>query len=117
MVFKPSELTPLTAEETVTLWQQAGLPQGVLNLVQGGRDTGAALAASPEIDGLLFTGSAGTGYHLHRQWAGQPDKMLALEMGGNNALIVDEATDIERGGQPDDSVGVYLRRSALHLRS
>ncbi|WP_192457805.1 succinylglutamate-semialdehyde dehydrogenase [Musicola keenii] len=95
VVFKPSELTPLTAEETVKLWQQAGLPQGVLNLVQGGRETGAALAASPEIDGLLFTGSAGTGYHLHRQWAGQPDKMLALEMGGNNALIIDEATDID----------------------
>ncbi|UJD80753.1 succinylglutamate-semialdehyde dehydrogenase [Serratia rubidaea] len=90
VVFKPSELTPLTAEVTLRLWQQAGLPDGVINLVQGGRETGEALAANPQIDGLLFTGSAGTGYQLHRQLAGQPEKILALEMGGNNALIVEE---------------------------
>ncbi|MCM2446920.1 succinylglutamate-semialdehyde dehydrogenase [Rahnella sp. CG8] len=95
VVFKPSELTPFTAEETVRLWQQAGLPDGVLNLVQGGRGTGETLAASPAIDGLLFTGSAGTGYQLHRQLAGQPEKILALEMGGNNALIIDEVTDLD----------------------
>ncbi|HGM6863363.1 TPA: succinylglutamate-semialdehyde dehydrogenase, partial [Serratia rubidaea] len=79
-----------TAEVTLRLWQQAGLPDGVINLVQGGRETGEALAANPQIDGLLFTGSAGTGYQLHRQLAGQPEKILALEMGGNNALIVEE---------------------------
>ena len=44
LVFKPSELTPWTAEETVKLWQEAGLPAGVLNLVQGGRSTGEALS-------------------------------------------------------------------------
>ncbi|MGX1956812.1 succinylglutamate-semialdehyde dehydrogenase [Serratia proteamaculans] len=93
VVFKPSELTPQTAEETLKLWQQAGLPAGVINMVQGGRETGEALAASTDIDGLLFTGSAGTGYHLHRQLAGQPEKILALEMGGNNALIVDQIED------------------------
>lgn len=95
VVFKPSELTPQTAEETLTLWQQAGLPAGVINMVQGGRETGEALAASTDIDGLLFTGSAGTGYHLHRQLAGQPEKILALEMGGNNALIVDQIEDCD----------------------
>ncbi|MEG1489214.1 succinylglutamate-semialdehyde dehydrogenase [Acinetobacter sp.] len=95
VVFKPSELTPWTAEETVKLWQEAGLPAGVLNLVQGGRSTGEALAQSSEIDGLLFTGSANTGYHLHQQLAGAPEKILALEMGGNNALIIDEITDID----------------------
>jgi succinylglutamic semialdehyde dehydrogenase len=95
IVFKPSELTPWTAEETVKLWQEAGLPAGVLNLVQGGRSTGEALAQSHEIDGLLFTGSANTGYHLHKQLAGAPEKILALEMGGNNALIIDEITDID----------------------
>ena len=73
VVFKPSELTPWTAEETVKLWQAAGLPDGVLNLVQGGRSTGEALAQSSEIDGLLFTGSANTGYHLHQQLAGAPE--------------------------------------------
>jgi succinylglutamic semialdehyde dehydrogenase len=95
LVFKPSELTPATAEATLKLWQQAGLPAGVLNLVQGGRSTGEALAASPQLDGLLFTGSAGTGYQLHRQLAGQPEKILALEMGGNNALIVEPVADID----------------------
>ncbi len=45
--------------------------------------------------GLLFTGSANTGYHLHKQLAGAPEKILALEMGGNNALIIDEITDID----------------------
>ena len=95
VVFKPSELTPWTAEETVKLWQAAGLPDGVLNLVQGGRSTGEALAQSSEIDGLLFTGSANTGYYLHQELAGAPEKILGFEMGGNNALIIDEITDID----------------------
>jgi len=72
VVFKPRELTPLIAEEVLKLWQQAGLPNGVLNLVEGVQETGKALAASADIDGLLFTGSPGIGYHLHRQLAGQP---------------------------------------------
>ncbi|MDW8847364.1 succinylglutamate-semialdehyde dehydrogenase [Erwinia sp. MMLR14_017] len=95
LVFKPSELTPGIAEKTARLWQSAGLPDGVLNMVQGGRETGQALANEPQIDGLLFTGSAATGYQLHAQFAGRPDKMLALEMGGNNALIVEDPADID----------------------
>lgn len=88
VVFKPSELTPKVAEESMKLWQQAGLPDGVINLVQGARATGEALAGSAGIDGLLFTGSANTGHILHRQFAGQPGKMLALEMGGNNPMVI-----------------------------
>ncbi|MGO1296072.1 MAG: succinylglutamate-semialdehyde dehydrogenase [Vibrio sp.] len=88
IVFKPSEQTPLCGELMVQLWQQAGLPDGVINLVQGAKETGIALAQSQGIDGLLFTGSAQTGQLLHRQFAGQPGKMLALEMGGNNPLVV-----------------------------
>lgn len=79
----------------VKLWQQAGLPAGVLNLVQGGRETGEALSGQADIDGLLFTGSSTTGFHLHRQLAGQPQKILALEMGGNNPLIVDDPRDVD----------------------
>ncbi|CAM3849893.1 succinylglutamate-semialdehyde dehydrogenase [Vibrio aquimaris] len=90
VVFKPSEQTPLTGEFAMKLWQQAGLPAGVINLVQGAKETGVALAESKGIDGVLFTGSANTGHILHRQFAGQPDKMLALEMGGNNPMVISE---------------------------
>ena len=95
VLFKPSEHTPKVAELTARYWQQAGLPDGVLNLLQGGRDTGEALAADPGIDGLLFTGSSRTGNQLHSQFGGRPDKILALEMGGNNPLIVEPVEDLE----------------------
>ena len=95
LVFKPSEYAPQTAIMTVQLWQQAGLPNGVLNLINGGRDTGAALSRNPILDGVLFTGSYQVGAILHRQFAGQPGKMLALEMGGNNALVVWHVTNLD----------------------
>ncbi|MDC8832105.1 succinylglutamate-semialdehyde dehydrogenase [Alteromonas gilva] len=93
VVFKPSDLTPAVAQKTVELWQQAGIPDGVLNLVQGEVDTGKALAAHPHIDGLFFTGSSRTGKLLHEQFAGHPGKILALEMGGNNPLVVTDVAD------------------------
>ncbi|MDN3608858.1 succinylglutamate-semialdehyde dehydrogenase [Vibrio ostreicida] len=89
-VFKPSEQTPLTGEFVMKLWQQAGLPAGVINLVQGAKETGVALASSKGLDGVLFTGSANTGHLLHRQFAGQPGTMLALEMGGNNPMVISQ---------------------------
>ena len=95
VVFKPSELTPKVAELTVQCWIEAGLPAGVLNLLQGARDTGVALAAHAGIDGLFFTGSSNTGNLLHKQFAGRPDKILALEMGGNNPLVVEEVGDLD----------------------
>jgi succinylglutamic semialdehyde dehydrogenase len=94
VVFKPSDLTPMVAQKTLELWQQAGLPAGVLNLVQGEVETGKALAAHTGIDGLFFTGSSRTGKILHEQFAGHPGKILALEMGGNNPLIVKDAADV-----------------------
>ncbi|MFT4807152.1 MAG: succinylglutamic semialdehyde dehydrogenase [Paraglaciecola sp.] len=95
IVFKPSDLTPLVAEKTLELWQQAGLPAGVLNMVQGEIETGKALACHNGLDGLFFTGSSRTGRLLHEQFAGHPGKILALEMGGNNPLIVKDAADIK----------------------
>jgi succinylglutamic semialdehyde dehydrogenase len=94
IVFKPSEQTPMVAEWTVKQWHAAGLPRGVLNLVQGERDTGMALAAA-KIDGLLFTGSSATGKAIHAQLAGRPEIVLALEMGGNNPLIVSETSNLQ----------------------
>jgi len=95
IVFKPSELTPRVAQEMLKLWEQAGLPNGVINLVQGEVETGKALASHKLIDGLFFTGSSTTGHLLHEQFAGQPGKILALEMGGNNPLVVKDASDID----------------------
>lgn len=94
LVFKPSEYAPRTAVRTVQLWEQAGLPKGVLNLVNGGRATGVALGQA-DVDGILFTGSSQTGAALHRQFGGQPGKMLALEMGGNNPLVVWDVNNID----------------------
>ncbi len=94
VVFKPSELTPQVAEIMGACWAEAGLPDGVLNIVQGGRETGAALLET-QIDGLLFTGSAATGTFFHKQFAGRPEVILALEMGGNNPLIIQEPVDID----------------------
>ncbi|WP_269531896.1 succinylglutamate-semialdehyde dehydrogenase [Chitinimonas sp. BJYL2] len=95
VVFKPSELAPMVAHKTVELWEKAGLPKGVISLVQGAKDTGVALAGHAGIDGLFFTGSSNTGHYLHKQFAGQPEKILALEMGGNNPLIVQDVADID----------------------
>jgi succinylglutamic semialdehyde dehydrogenase len=93
VLFKPSELAPGVAEETVKLWQEAGLPAGVLSLLQGERATGEALAGHGGIDGLYFTGSARTGHILARQFAETPQRILALEMGGNNPLVVGEVAN------------------------
>ena len=95
VVFKPSELAPASAEATVKIWELAGLPPGVLNLLQGGRDTGVALAGHADLDGLFFTGSSLTGQHLSQQFASQPQKILALEMGGNNPLVVGEYESLD----------------------
>lgn len=93
-VFKPSELAPSVAALMADAFTAAGLPPGCLNIVQGGRSTGAALLEA-DINGLLFTGSAQTGVFFHRHFAGRPDVILALEMGGNNPLIVWDPADIE----------------------
>lgn len=93
VVFKPSELAPLVAEKMMECWEQAGLPEGVINLVQGERDTGKVLSSHPELDGLFFTGSSTTGKILNQQFADAPHKILALELGGNNPLVVHEVED------------------------
>lgn len=94
VVFKPSEKTPAVGEFLVRQFHEAGVPEDVLRCVQGGPDVGKALAAHAGIDGLLFTGSARAGLALHRQFADAPHKILALEMGGNNPLVVWDAKDI-----------------------
>ena len=93
VVFKPSEKTPAVGAYLVRLLHEAGVPEAVVRCVQGGPEQGKALAAHPGIDGLLFTGSARAGLALHRQFAEAPQKMLALELGGNTPLVVWDAAD------------------------
>ena len=95
VVFKPSEKTPATGEFLVDCFHEAKIPHGVVRLLIGGPDQGRALAGHPGIDGLLFTGSARAGMSLHRQFAETPQKILALELGGNNPLVVWSAKDID----------------------
>ncbi|MET3665863.1 succinylglutamate-semialdehyde dehydrogenase [Caulobacter sp. 1776] len=94
VVFKPSEETPLAGQLMVEALEAAGVPAGVINLIQGGREVGQALI-NQEIDGLLFTGSAAAGTFFRRHFADRPDVILALELGGNNPLVVWDAKDAE----------------------
>ena len=94
VVFKPSEKTPASGALLVRCFHEAGVPEGVLRLLIGGPDEGRALAAEEGIDGLLFTGSARGGQALHRQFAEMPHKILALELGGNNPLVIWQSKDV-----------------------
>ncbi|MCL6250640.1 succinylglutamate-semialdehyde dehydrogenase [Altererythrobacter sp. KTW20L] len=88
VILKPSEKTPATGEMLVNLLNRAGLPEGVVQLLIGGPDEGKAIVAHPGIDGVLFTGSAQVGIAINRKLATEPGKIVALEMGGNNPLVV-----------------------------
>jgi succinylglutamic semialdehyde dehydrogenase len=95
VVFKPSEKTPASGAMLVECFHAAGIPEGAIRLLIGGPEQGRALAAEPGIDGLLFTGSVRAGMALHKQFADMPHKILALELGGNNPLVVWHAKDVE----------------------
>ena len=93
VIFKPSEQTPEVAEFTVRLWEHAGIPAGVVNLVQGARGPAEQLVAHDGVDGVLFTGGVLAGRAIHRALGGKPEKIVALELGGNNPLVVWDAGD------------------------
>jgi succinylglutamic semialdehyde dehydrogenase len=95
VVFKPSELGPACGERLVALFREAGIPDGVIELVHGGADTGRALATQEDVDGVLFTGSWAAGRALKEATLDQPDKILALEMGGKNAVVVLADADLD----------------------
>ncbi len=94
-VFKPSELAPACGARLAALLREAGLPEGVLEIVQGGAETGRTLATHPGVDGVLFTGSYAVGRALREATLDQPGKLLALEMGGKNAVVVLADADLE----------------------
>lgn len=90
VLFKPSEKTPAVGEALVACFHAAGVPPEVIQLVIGGPEEGKALVAHPGVDGVLFTGSANAGLAINRKLAANPGKIVALEMGGNNPIVVIE---------------------------
>jgi len=95
VVFKPSEIAPHAAEVYARCLEEAGVPRGVFNLLQGGPAAGAALGAHSGVDAVLFTGSWAVGQAIQRANQGQT-KLLALEMGGKNAALVLADADLEK---------------------
>ncbi len=95
VVFKPSEKTPASGAFLVDCFHEAGVPEGAIRLLIGGPEQGKALAAQPGIDGLLFTGSVRGGAALHKQFADMPNKILALELGGNNPIVAWNVKDLD----------------------
>ena len=88
VILKPSEHTPMVAELMVKLWEEAGIPNGVISLLHGGKDIVQNLAKHPLTNGVLFTGSYIAGMSLSKIMGNFPNKILALELGGNNPLVV-----------------------------
>lgn len=95
VVFKPAEDTPLMAQRLVEILLEAGLPEGVVNLVQGiGEEAGAALVAHPDVNLVSFTGSCETGREVAKVCA-EHFKKVSLEMGGKNPIIVMDDADLD----------------------
>lgn len=96
LVFKPASATPLSAVKLLEMFEEAGLPPGVLNLVTGpGRQVGNALVESPDVKGISFTGSTEIGTELYFESAKRLKKVQA-EMGGKNAVIVLSDADMDK---------------------
>lgn len=94
MVFKPAELTPMSALKLAEIYTEAGLPDGVFNVVQGDHRTGEALVAHPGVAKVSLTGEVGTGKRVMAAAAGTL-KHVTLELGGKSPLIIFEDADID----------------------
>jgi len=88
VVFKPSEKAPATGDLLVRCFHRAGISAAVVQLMLGGPEQGQALAMHDGVDGVLFTGSAHAGVSINRKLASNPGKVVALELGGNNPIVV-----------------------------
>jgi len=96
VVFKPSELTPMTGQFMAECYDKAEIPAGVFNLVQGQAETGRRLSMHENVEGILFTGSYDVGLKIKQDTMTHFWKILALEMGGKNASIVWKDADFEK---------------------
>ena len=117
VIFKPSEYTPLVGSLIAQCWDMAALPAGVFNLVQGGKETGETLVSQPDLNGLFLTGSWSTGKKLLAQFHERPEILLALEMGGNNPLVVSEIANIQAAAYLTIQSPISQQGSAAPVRA
>ncbi|MFM0135778.1 betaine-aldehyde dehydrogenase [Caballeronia grimmiae] len=96
MIFKPSEVTPLSALKLAEIYIEAGVPAGVFNVVQGDARVGAMLAEHPGIDKISFTGGVETGKKVMARAGGSTLKEVTVELGGKSPLIVFDDANLER---------------------
>jgi 1-pyrroline-5-carboxylate dehydrogenase len=100
VVFKPSSDTPLSAVSLSRIFNEAGLPDGVFNLVMGaGESVGAALRTSDSVAGIVFTGSYEVGFDLFKSFSGHYPKPVIVEMGGKNPVIVSRKADVDEAAE------------------
>jgi succinylglutamic semialdehyde dehydrogenase len=92
IIYKPSEQTPLCGLAIAYLWFEAGLPSGVLNCLSGGAGVAKRLVSSSDLNGVLFVGGHAAGMSILEATKSHPEKIVALEMGGNNPLVVNDFT-------------------------
>ncbi len=95
VVWKPSDEVPWTSIQMMNLWAEAGLPDGVFNLVQGGALVGEWVSEHPDVRSVLFTGGVGGGLALMKHAITRPDQLIVTEMGGNNPLVVSSVGHLE----------------------
>ncbi|MFC4248858.1 aldehyde dehydrogenase family protein [Natribaculum luteum] len=95
VVWKPAEQTPWCGQIVAEMMEDAGVPEGVFNMVQGYGDAGAAIVDDPRVDTVLFTGSAEVGHEIAGKVGGEPGKLAACEMGGKNGIVVTENADLD----------------------
>lgn len=107
VVFKPSEQTPAVGQYYAELFEKAGFPPGVFNLVQGDGEAGRRLVAHEEVDGVLFTGSYEVGLRIKQETMNHYWKILALEMGGKNATVVWDDAEMNKAIY-ETLIGAYM---------
>ena len=114
VVFKPSEKVLASGELLARCFNRAGISAAVIQCVFGGPEQGQELVRHEGVNGVLFTGSANSGVAIARKLAARPDKLLRLEMGGNNPIVMWDTPKIHRCRRADRTVGLRQRRTALH---
>ncbi|PSP76538.1 aldehyde dehydrogenase [Halobacteriales archaeon QS_1_68_20] len=95
VVWKPAEQTPWCGQIVAEMMVDAGVPDGVFNMVQGFGDAGNAIVEDGRVDTVLFTGSAEVGHMIGDKLGGEPGREFSLEMGGKNAIVVTEEADLD----------------------